>query len=129
MKTPFYQKEDLFLLNWQQGSQTPNCFNSMEINSITKLIIGSPIEVHKRLGPGQSECANVVCRDYELTESGLWVQRQLSPPLFNKEINTGTACLLDWFSRNGVAIEMIGGWGILDLHRNLLIFDVSNAAR
>ena len=38
----------------------------MEINEITREIIGAAIEVHKALGPGLLESAYQVCLAYEL---------------------------------------------------------------
>ena len=44
---------------------------TMELNEITKIIIGCAIEVHKYLGPGLLESAYEECLTYELKKKGL----------------------------------------------------------
>ncbi len=45
----------------------------MEINEITRIIIGCGIEVHKQLGPGLLESAYEECLAFELKQKGLQV--------------------------------------------------------
>jgi GxxExxY protein len=58
----------------------------MELNTITKIIIGSAIEVHKRLGPGLLESSYESCLYYELIQAELDVKKQLGLPVVYKEI-------------------------------------------
>ena len=53
----------------------------MEVNSITQVIIGSAIEVHRTLGPGLLESAyeECLCRELELKKINF--QRQLALPV------------------------------------------------
>ena len=44
----------------------------MEINEITKRIIGCAIQVHKSLGPGLLEVAYEECLSYELVKEWIW---------------------------------------------------------
>jgi GxxExxY protein len=58
----------------------------MELNEITRQIIGCAIEVHKKLGPGLLESAYEECLSYELVKSGLNIKRQQPTPIVYKEI-------------------------------------------
>ena len=43
----------------------------MELNEITRKIIGCAIEVHRNLGPGLLESAYEECLAYELLKNGI----------------------------------------------------------
>jgi GxxExxY protein len=58
----------------------------MELNEISKKIIGCAIEVHKSLGPGLLESAYEECLFYEIKNQGLKVERQKPLPVIYKEI-------------------------------------------
>jgi len=49
----------------------------MDLNDISREIIGSAIEVHKTLGPGLLECAYEACLKYEMEKRGLKVESQV----------------------------------------------------
>ena len=50
----------------------------MKANEVTEQIIASAIEVHRALGPGLLESAYEACLVYELSQRGLYFQRQSS---------------------------------------------------
>jgi GxxExxY protein len=58
--------------------------SDLEINEITEKIIGSAIEVHRRLGPGLLEHAyeEALCIEFQL--QGVDYQRQVAAPLTYK---------------------------------------------
>ena len=58
----------------------------MEINDLTKQIIGAAIEVHRHLGPGLLESAYETCLAYELERLELSIERQKSLPIIYKDI-------------------------------------------
>lgn len=53
----------------------------MQINDLTKAIIGAAIEVHRRLGPGLLESAYRVCLAYELRKRGFEVVEEKPVPV------------------------------------------------
>ena len=53
----------------------------MDVNDITKGIIGAAIEVHKRLGPGLLESAYRACLAYELQKRGFDVVEEKPVPV------------------------------------------------
>ena len=57
------------------------------INTLTGLIIGVAIEVHRILGPGLLESAYEACLAFELKNRGLKVERQVELPLCYKGMN------------------------------------------
>jgi GxxExxY protein len=68
----------------------------MRENEIGDIIIASAIEVHRTLGgPGLLEGVYEEALDWELTERGLLVQRQISVPVLYKGHELGTPLRLD----------------------------------
>ncbi|OGU68721.1 MAG: GxxExxY protein [Stygiobacter sp. RIFOXYC12_FULL_38_8] len=88
----------------------------MEINLITKEIIGAAIEVHKQLGPGMLESAYEECLCYELSLRGLKVERQKPIPVVYKEIKLDCGYRTDLLVENEVVVELKAQDVILPVH-------------
>ncbi len=71
----------------------------MEINELTKEIIGAAIEVHRALRPGLLESAYEECLCHELGLRSLSFERQKSLPIVFKEVK-----LLTYLK--------VGGWKV-----------------
>ncbi|WP_254561475.1 GxxExxY protein [Dyadobacter diqingensis] len=78
----------------------------MEINKITGEIIGCCIEIHKELGPGLLESAYEECLAYELSNAGLYFERQKPLPVRYKEINIEYGYRMDFVVENQVVVEL-----------------------
>jgi GxxExxY protein len=78
----------------------------MEINEITGEIIGCCIEIHRELGPGLLESAYEECLAYELTNAGLYFERQKPLPVRYKEINIEYGYRMDFIVENQVVVEL-----------------------
>lgn len=78
----------------------------MEINEITRRIIGCAIEVHKTLGPGLLESAYEECLVYELQKAGLQVLRQKPVPIIYKEIHLEQGYRIDLLVESVVVVEL-----------------------
>lgn len=78
----------------------------MEINEITRRIIGCAIEVHKALGPGLLESAYEECLVYELQRAGLQVLRQKPVPIIYKEIHLEQGYRIDLLIEGLVVVEL-----------------------
>ena len=78
----------------------------MELNEITKSIIGCAIEVHKNLGPGLLESAYEECLCYELDMKGLILKRQSPTPVIYKEIKLECGYRIDILVENVVIVEL-----------------------
>ena len=88
----------------------------MEINKLTELIIGSAIEVHKKLGPGLLESSYLACLSYELGRTGLNVQQQLALPLIYKEIRMEVGYRLDLLVESRIVVEVKAVEALNDVH-------------
>jgi len=78
----------------------------MDLNIITEKIIGCAIEVHKELGPGLLESSYEECLFYELTQSGLNVERQVSVPVVYKEKKLDCGYRIDLLVEKRVVVEL-----------------------
>ena len=78
----------------------------MEINEITRKIIGCAIEVHKHLGPGLLESAYSECMIYELQNSGLRIEAQKPLPVIYKERKLDYGYRIDILVEDTVLIEL-----------------------
>lgn len=55
-------------------------------NEISKIVYETGYKVHKALGPGLLESAYEECMFYELSSSGLFIEKQKPMPLIYNEI-------------------------------------------
>jgi GxxExxY protein len=78
----------------------------MEINEVTKKIIGCAIEVHKNLGPGLLESVYEECLTFELGKAGLLFKRQQPTPVIYKEIKLDCGYRIDILVENMVIVEL-----------------------
>jgi GxxExxY protein len=75
-------------------------------NKITEEIIGGAIEVHRHLGAGLLESAYEECLCYELSQRGLWFQRQLIAPVLYKGIKLDCGYRIDLLVEDAVIVEI-----------------------
>ncbi|UXE66557.1 MAG: GxxExxY protein [Chryseotalea sp. WA131a] len=78
----------------------------MTENEISEKIIGCAIQVHKELGPGLLESSYESCLEYELIQSGLFVERQKPLPLVYKDVKLDCGYRMDLVVENKVIIEV-----------------------
>lgn len=78
----------------------------MEINQITKIIIGAAIDVHKNLGPGLLESTYEEWLDFELKSAGLKTSRQFSVPITYKNIRLDCGYKIDILVEDLVVLEL-----------------------
>lgn len=93
----------------------------MEINEITKKIIGAAIEVHRNLGPGLLESTYEICLFYELEQMGLCVERQVELPIKYKNVYLEAGYRIDLIVENEVIIEMKSVKELLPVHTAQII--------
>ena len=55
-------------------------------NEISKIVFEAGLKVHKALGPGLLESAYEECLCYELSKTGLLIEKQKGLPLFMKRL-------------------------------------------
>ena len=90
-------------------------------NSLTGIIIGSAIEIHRALGPGLLESAYEACLHYELRLKGLQVEIQKPLPLFYKDVILECGYRLDLIVAGKVVVEVKSVESIAPIHEAQLL--------
>ncbi len=103
----------------------------MEVNDLTKTIIGAAIEVHRTLGPGLLESTYEACLFYELEQMGLFVERQVELPVKYKNVRVEIGYKLDLLVENQVIIEVKSVKELLPVHMAQMItyLKISNKSK
>ncbi|MCZ7649423.1 MAG: GxxExxY protein [Planctomycetota bacterium] len=78
----------------------------MEVNEITKIIIGAAMEVHRNLGPGLLESTYEACLMHELVTHGLVVEKQKALPVDYKGVRLDCGYRIDLLVENEVIVEL-----------------------
>ena len=78
----------------------------MTENEISNKVIGTAIELHKKLGPGLLESVYENALAYDLKELGLKVEQQVSMPFEYKEVKLNVGYRLDLLVEDKVIIEI-----------------------
>ncbi len=90
----------------------------MSINETTGAIIGSAIEVHRRLGPGLLESAYRVCLAYELGKRRFTVEQEKPVPVVYDDVNMECGFRADL---------LVDGWVVVELKAKTAIHPVDQA--
>ena len=77
-----------------------------EVNQLTEAIIGSAVEVHKRLGPGLLESAYRICLAYELRKRGLDVVEEKPVPVIYDKVKLECGFRADLVVNGQVVVEL-----------------------
>jgi len=88
----------------------------MEIEKIFKIVLDSAFNVHSSLGPGLLESAYEECLYYEITHSGLYVNKQVGMPLIYNEIRLDIGYRVDLLVENKVVIEVKSVEALVNIH-------------
>ena len=76
------------------------------LDSISYKVIGLAIEVHRQLGPGLLESAYQECLFYELKNAGLKVEKEITLPIFYKDLKLDHGYRLDLLVEDQLVIEL-----------------------
>jgi GxxExxY protein len=103
----------------------------MEVNDLTKTIIGAAIEVHRTLGPGLLESTYEACLFYELDQMGIFVERQVELPVKYKNVRVEIGYRIDLLVENQVIIEVKSVKELLPVHMAQIItyLKISNKSK
>lgn len=91
------------------------------INEISKVIIGSAVEVHRALGPGLLESAYEACLAYELAGRGFAVEKQKPVPLNYKDVQLDCGFRMDLLVGNQVVVELKAVDKLMPIHEAQLL--------
>ncbi len=87
-----------------------------EINQITEQILRSAFKVHTELGPGLLESSYKECLFYELTQSGIYVEKEKPLPLIYQTIELEVGYRVDLLVENKVIVEIKAVDALHDIH-------------
>ena len=93
----------------------------LNLNAITKEIIGAAISVYKELGPGLLEPAYEACLAYELAERNLKMERQKSLPIVDRGVQLDCGYRIDLLVEGQVLVELKAVESIEPIHEAQLL--------
>ena len=79
------------------------------------------MQVHRALGPGLLESVYESCLEFDLSEHGLEVQRQLALPVTYKQIKLGSGYRVDLLVEKRVIVEIKAVEAIAPVHKAQLL--------
>ncbi|GAB3916953.1 GxxExxY protein [Larkinella terrae] len=88
----------------------------MEDRQLSYQIIKGAIEVHRALGPGLLESAYQECLQYELSEYGLYVEREKPMPIVYKEVRLNHGYRMDLLVEGRIVVETKTVEALTDVH-------------
>ena len=88
----------------------------MELEELTKTIIGIAIKVHSQLGPGLLESAYKECLFYEIQKHEIFVEKEKPMPLIYEQVKLEIGYRLDLLVDNTLVIEVKAVEGLNDVH-------------
>jgi GxxExxY protein len=91
------------------------------LDSITRVIIGAAIEVHRTLGPGLLESAYEACLAHELSQRGLAFRLQVPLPVRYKGVQLDCGYRLDLIVEDEIIIEIKSVDELAPIHQAQLI--------
>ena len=90
-------------------------------DSLTDLIIGAAIVVHKEMGPGLLESTYEACLAYELSSRGIKVEQQKSLPVRYRDVELNCGYRIDMLVDSRVIVELKTVDKLLPIHQAQLI--------
>lgn len=87
-----------------------------ELNILSGKIIGFAINVHRSLGPGLLESAYEECLAYELTDAGIYFERQKALPLVYREVKMDAGYRVDFLVESKIIVELKSVELLNDVH-------------
>ena len=93
----------------------------MNENELSKIVVDCIFKVHKNIGPGLLESAYEECLFYELSKTGLHIERQKPLPLFYETIKMEIGYRLDFLVDNKLVIEVKAVEALNDVHKAQVI--------
>jgi GxxExxY protein len=108
-----------------RGTEAQRKTNLVEIirdkDPLTKIVIGSAIEVHRHLGPGLLESVYEECLCHELSTLGIEFERQVQLPLEYKGVSLEYGLRLDILIPGKLVIELKTVEKIMPIHEAQLL--------
>lgn len=100
----------------------PNCgdrtfqIKKMTENQVAREVLDAGLRVHRALGPGLLERAYEECLFYELTQSGIFVEKQKALPLIYEEVELEVGYYVDLMIERKFIVELKSVERLNDVH-------------
>lgn len=85
-------------------------------NEISQIVFDSGLKIHRNLGPGLLESAYEECLFYELSKTGLLIEKQKAMPLVYENVRLDIGYRLDLMVERKVIIEVKSCESLNDVH-------------
>ncbi|SOC78654.1 GxxExxY protein [Salinimicrobium sediminis] len=93
----------------------------MTENELSYRIIGSALELHRKIGPGLLESAYENALAFDLRKAGFDVQQQVPMPFLYKEVKMDVGYRIDLWVNNKVIIEIKSVENLAPVHFSQLL--------
>lgn len=93
----------------------------MTENELSKIVVDCMFKVHKGLGPGLLESAYEECLSYELSKTGLVIERQKPLPLLYESVRMEIGYRVDILIENKLIVEIKAVECLNDVHKAQVI--------
>ncbi|MBP6431310.1 MAG: GxxExxY protein [Ferruginibacter sp.] len=88
----------------------------MTENELSKIVFECGLKVHRALGPGLLESAYEECLFYEITKTGIYVEKQKGLPLVYNEVKLDIGYRIDLIIENKLIVEIKAVEALTDIH-------------
>jgi hypothetical protein len=88
----------------------------MKENEITRIVIECAMKVHSKLGPGLLESAYQTCLYYELSKTGLKVEREKPLPVIYDDVKLDCGYRIDLYVEDMIVVELKSIDTFSDIH-------------
>lgn len=95
--------------------------STLELDRLSKIILGAAIAVHKEMGPGLLETVYQHCMVKELRSRGLAVSVMVLVPLYYKGEQLNKDLVIDILVEGEIPLELKASEGILPVHEAQII--------
>ena len=94
---------------------------ALDLNEVSRKIVDSAIQVHKKVGPGLLESVYRECLVYELRKRGLRVEIEVQIPIMYDGVPLKSPLRLDILVEGEVIVELKSIEDVLAVHRAQVI--------
>jgi GxxExxY protein len=104
-----------------KDTKTPREALPQETNRIAREVVDSAFAVHSTLGPGLIESVYEACLVHELHLRGLKAERQLTLPVFYRDLRLDAGLRLDMVIERSLVVELKAVEAVLPVHKAQLL--------
>ncbi len=92
-----------------------------EVNRISGQVVDAALKIHSTLGPGLLESAYETCLEYEMSQRGFGVRRQVALPVIYEGIKLEAGYRIDLLIEGKVIVELKSVEKLMPVHEAQLL--------